>query len=251
MKCSAAGFPTLSPRSGTVSSRLMLLARLLLVGLVLAAGMTVARADGLTHSLPQDGSWVEYHSVLVAGGAETSGTVRLQSVGQVMEGKQPARWIELEMSPSDGNSPRVMYRMLIPEERLRDGVDPVDFVVRAWEQQGEAEPAATDSRALDRGFAGAMLHGPLEKTKKLKEVRTIPCQQGNLEATGIAGSRKIDLKNLEGELKSEIWRSGKVPFGTAVLKVELLDSAGTSVLRLNLTVNDFGADAEPLLPDLK
>ena len=228
-----------------------LLAGLATAVLLAAASPSRAVADGLVQKLPADGAWVEYHLVIVGGGNEIIGTLRLQSVGRETADDTPSRWIEIVMRPADEATPTTIYRMQIPEQRLTRGVDPVDFAARAWEKQGDGEPKPTDSRSLNRGFVGAFLHGPPQSAKKLTETRKIACQQGTLEASGIAGHRKLDLPNLQGTLKSQAWLHAKVPFGAAALTVELLDSQNRSTLRVELVVNDFGTGAEPLLPDLK
>jgi hypothetical protein len=208
-------------------------------------------ADGLIRKLPGNGAWVKYHAVLVGGGTEMIGSVDLRSVGTVVQNGEACRWIELEFHDGPEVEPTV-YKLLIPEKELRSGVDPVDHIVRAWEKTPDAEAKRIDDTAvLDRGFVGAFLHGPVEKPKKLDEVKQVPYQDGNLKCAGIHGDRPIEWPNFKATLRSTTWTNEKVPFGVAALIVELIDQNSESTLKVELTVSEFGMDAKSKLPNVE
>src|SRR5262245_3407124 len=102
---------------------------------VLCAGM--ARADGLLYQLPEDGSWVRFEAqyTFKAEGMEKpgqgTGTLTMASVGKVVEGSEPCRWIEFELKLKDIGPEQVLIRkLLIPEKYLKKGENATEHVVR-------------------------------------------------------------------------------------------------------------------------
>lgn len=209
------------------------------------------RADGLIRSVPEDGQWVKYHGRLSFAGMEATGTVTLRSVGTEDVDGKPARWVEVDMQLED--EPRDVYKMLIPEARLKAGVDPVDHVVRAWRRTGDDEPIRIEENAnLDFSFLGAMLHAPVKTTAREKSKKSFPWQRGTLEAASITGARKLDADGrVQGTLTATVWPHDEVPFGVAGLNVDVaLENGGSSVV-IELAVSDIGKDAKSVLPDRK
>lgn len=204
-------------------------------------------ADGIIVTLPEDGAWVEYHTTLKFDTTETIGKVVLRSVGTESFAGKDCRWIEIEMTA--GDDPRQIVKMLIPEENLAAGFDPVDHAVKVWRKTGEEDPEQIENAAVDLSFVGAMLHAPVKESEKLPE-REFAWQRGTFKASGGRGTRPIGDR-LEGTLTASTWKDAKVPFGVAGIRVVIKPEKSTSVLRLEMSVNDFGKDAKSALPDAR
>jgi hypothetical protein len=126
-----------------------------------------AYADGLIYRLPPDGTWVRYRGKQEATEAVTldgkrfpdftiESTLTLRSVGQVTTDGDKARWIELEwkIPPAEARTGRIIIlKMLIPEDDLRRGRDPLAgveelyFWDRDWEWKQEPEAGVKEKVA--------------------------------------------------------------------------------------------------------
>jgi hypothetical protein len=210
-------------------------------------------ADGLIRKLPKDGSWAKYHVTLKASNVDHSGTAVLRSVGAVVEKDKACRWIEVEFTPALAAQGAVtIYKLLIPEEHLKAGIDPFDHIVRAWEKEGDEKPRLLDDpSSLDRNLLGAVFHGPLDKEQPLAAEKEFPYQRGKLQTRGVSGRRRVEFDNLKGTLASTMWVHGDVPFGVAALDVEFRIDDNPEVLRIQLVIDDFGTGATSALPDAR
>jgi hypothetical protein len=95
----------------------------------------LAPADGLVFQLPPDGSWARY-AVKTDGEfaygdgpkqkLAITGTLTISSVGEMTRNEQKCRWIELKSeSETEGVYPKLVLKMLIPQDRLQRGQDPL------------------------------------------------------------------------------------------------------------------------------
>jgi hypothetical protein len=132
---------------------------MMLVGLALLLP-SASRADGLIYQLPPDGSWVRFagcgryygyeriRPANAAGKDDASlmpdeeyqggvGTFVLQSVGTADNDGEKCRWIEFKTEPpKEFKGGEEVWKMLIPERRLKEGSDPFDHIQKMYIKAG-------------------------------------------------------------------------------------------------------------------
>ena len=120
-----------------------------------------AIGDGLIFRLPADGTWARYATKtdgevsskeLPKMDLAMTGTLTLSSVGQATRSQQKCRWIELKSETKAKEAyPKLVLKMLIPEDRLKRGDDPLSHCVLTF-----FDPKPVDSKGIksyiDEGF---------------------------------------------------------------------------------------------------
>ena len=194
-------------------------------------------ADGLLYSLPKDGAWVLYdmHFVQVFGGAKGKpwiGTMKLSSVGRqalpLKDATQPrewARWIEFDAEGTiEGEPKRIVAKMLIPEQYLAEGKDPVPHIVKGWLLEDDR------TQSISKRTTGPL---PMFFAKPLSDVKTlepkeIECKLGKLKCRGLTGHQAYGDRGGKTKISYETRLHDKAPFGvvTTTIKMENRLSAG-------------------------
>ena len=138
--------------------------RKVVVALIAAGGGIIAGsvlADGLVFQLPPDGAWARYsvHTEGEFGDGKgpwqkvaTEGTLTISSVGAVTRNEQRCRWIELKSeSTAKGPYPKLVLKVLVPEERLGRGQDPLSHAVLTFFNPKPVDAKQMES-FIDEGF---------------------------------------------------------------------------------------------------
>ncbi len=205
-----------------------------------------ARADGLIQQLPEDGSWVrfevetQYFDPKTGKPRSTSpGSQTVSSVGKIAIDDEPCRMIELKTVrrlPDQQTGEEMdfvnVYKFVIPENRLKSGEDPLEYVEEGWAKapSNPAEPHVMTQLKLDlsrefRNFLWFELPGPLEDPRKL-DAETIECQAGKYTCDGVAGGAKGRLSpgphgGPEYQFQYETRTHKDVPFGVVRHRCEM------------------------------
>ena len=236
--------------------------------LAIALAPSAVNADGLFYQLPDDGNWVRYElagtGTEVAGEVSTfTGTLTLSSVGVSEVDGRKCRWIEIVQdgkAKRSGEPYQAVHKLLIQEENLVPGDEPLNHVVKAWYKHSQVGP---DARVIDdlqgRGARSLqsldfILHGPFESQRELEPVR-IESKLGELDCAGISAFDVLDLGNgVTMESNYIIRRHEKAPFGVVTMEGERrVRRAGEflGTMTMKMTLIDCGTDAQSILPDAK
>ena len=221
-------------------------------------GTATPRGDGLVYRLPKDGTWAQFdmRTLKRIGGAqqwEDQGTLRLASVGQVTEGGQSCRWIEMQCD-SDGRT--LVAKALIPEKYLGRGQDPLEHVLRGWIRQGNAKPKELKSpRDPLQSMLPVVLAPPLQDQRRL-EKKAVESKLGKLTCEGVTGYIRFEIASgpfRAGKMTMETRLHPKAPFGVVSSQwVFSLEQEGQAPREFttSLTLKDFGSKAKSELADL-
>ena len=189
-----------------------------------------------------------------------TGTFTLSSVGTCVVDGRKCRWIEVtEDGKSDGKAYTSTQKLLIPEDDLAKGKEPLRDVLKAWTKDSADGNNAREIADLD-GAAGQsylqnsfayILHGPFNSESELPAAR-IESKLGALECNGIAAFERTIVREIGIESSYTIRLHEKAPFGVVSWEVETkvkragqLISTGT----LKLKLIDFGNHAKSAIPE--
>jgi hypothetical protein len=239
---------------------------------------SLARADGLIYKLPEDGTWATYQmdTTMSVGDVvleKVNSTIRVASVGKVMENDKLCRWIEIsgktrretKLHAPEGET-RVVVRkpidkVLIPEEHLGKGKTPLDHFIRGWKrrsEKGERQKMSSLSSNNRRALT-LILSDPLRDAKPLPRVE-VESKLGKVLCNGVAGSLDIDLMSRTRRAMLEDRLHADAPFGLVsshgYFETELMQEVGEikeGIVRVewDITLSDFGDNATSEMPDAK
>ncbi|MBI3866319.1 MAG: hypothetical protein HY290_30940 [Planctomycetia bacterium] len=223
------------------------------------ANLPAARADGLIHQLPADGSWVQFdmtgEGVRPNGqvSVKIKGTVTVKSVGREPVDGADCRWIELEMvmeGERGGGQPEgrtSFIKLLIPEKHLAAGQNPLDHVKKAWKKEGKDG----NSVALDLTGNGApevkrmdeLLNAGIASSEKKGDVE-ISVPAGKFRCTHLKGQESQAGGAVDVEIQT--WLANDVPFGVAAYRHSKMrksngQSQGGRSMELKLSKSGTGA----------
>ena len=216
-------------------------------------------ADGLIHKLPEDGTRVTYKTEFKSTPAPPPGfkaTVTLSSVGKVMHEGKACRWLELGFITELNELKRAQYfKLLIPEDQLKKGGDPLTTMVRGYVKHGNGEAKKTTREATADPIKGPQplfFGGPLEDAKPLEKT-TLKTGLGDLECAGHSGTYSMKKDETTFTAKIQSLAHEKVPFGVAQLAIEFALKEGDREQKgsLTLTVEKVSTGATSELPDSK
>jgi hypothetical protein len=244
----------------------------------------VASADGLIFQLPPDGTWAtfagEFEAKFSAVGitpkgkvempeqkVTIKGTLTVSSVGAVERNELNCRWIELKTeSKIEGGQKTDVLKMLIPEEYLVRGQDPLAHSVLTFFSPKEADKAGLlDEEGFNRiqyeiDRVRLSFPKPLENAKIVKG-ETVKTDAGVFEnCEVITGTTSYDgplaadgRMHLKGTYRIVV--HPKAPFGVVALESQnegrelsstsIVSLAGTAKFKLTKT----GKGAVSDLPD--
>ena len=197
--------------------------------LLLAAASKVA-ADGLITQLPDDGSWAEFELklILTENGEkrEPSAYLRLSSVGHDEHQGVKCRWVELQLSRIEPSQSDEVTKILVPEESLKSGKLTATNVIRGWRKSGDEEATQLDKDQprLKIGPLAMLLSDsssdsqkPENEEVKVEGLGALACEK----TTGKHDLPMSESENLPADIT--LWRNSKAVFGTAKLRVHILD----------------------------
>ncbi len=231
--------------------------RLTLAAVFVAATAIPATAAGLLDKLPADGSKVVYDMTLSSkrGDREMkiSGTLAVSSVGRSKVDDKNCRWIEIVMTMSfRGMERTTIAKILVPEDELGAGKNPIANIKKGWLKRGDGEATAIkpdDKKSL--GPLPVFFPGPLSDVKKLGSAK-IKTGLGTLDCQGISGTRNIKQGTTELHVQYETRMTDKSPYGIASgnFKVkETRNGMERPSTTMEFTLKEIGKNAKSTLPD--
>ena len=254
------------PHPSETKERRDMLSRLLCCSLAMLALLpTNAVAEGLLYQLPVDGVWARFEMVQThwKTSGNSIGTLTVSSVGTEEIDGRKCRWIEIDYDTKGWRSPiRNVYKLLIPEEHLGKGGEPLKHVVKAWYKDGKGNPTENKNLYVLVGAArykllDSFFHGPFGSATEL-EAAAIESQLGKLDCKGIAVNETTRLEEelLDGAIYS-IRLHEKAPFGVVlwerklhwVLRTRDGPIQGWETTKLKLAAT--GIDAKSAMPEAR
>ena len=240
----------------------------------LSFGADCLLAQSYMTKIPVDGSWAKYterheldRDTDKAESWELEVTIRC--VGTSYDEMETLRWIEIEfVDRSDtGRYQRKVYKMLIPEEHLGPGKDPVGNIRKMWYchenrpgvlNPGELKPS--DNYSLQSELRH-FLTPPLKDKKRLPK-KQVSIGESELDCSGTSGSLKMKYNekgDSVGFYTISTYSNDSSPFGlvysvTDIVCVSFRHKREGDVSyksRVTRTLVESGKNAESVLPDCK
>jgi hypothetical protein len=174
----------------------------------------------------------------------------MASVGELVEGGEPCRWIELRIDATEGGVKKFWIRkLLIPVRYLQVGQDPTRHVIRGWTLQ---EDRGVEPAEPVHGRWPAFLAGPLADERRLPDTTLTVPVLGRVEAPGVTGWIEYDEGPLHTRVTFETRIHPRAPFGVVASRIIFDVSGGEGTpyridSRVRLTAMGTGATSE--LPD--
>lgn len=232
------------------------------------ATSSISHAEGLLYALSEDGSWVSFEMVGTATDPESKdpdkieGTITMSSVGVEIIDGQRCRWIEIAgESTLNGKEFISADKLLIPEEHLAKGKDPIKHVLRLWTKHSQidgGQPFQTEDLSgkaaqIRLQSLTVFLHGPfLGRIDKLSP-EVIETKLGKLACKGVRSNE--DLMYRDGRSKQwsySIRLHEQAPFGVVAWDGKVIvQSPGQQPVTQtqSLKLKDFGKNAKSLIPN--
>lgn len=232
---------------------------------IIALLSSVASAEGLLYQLPDDGHWVRFEMIVSKWKtpAKSVGKLTLSSVGTEQIDGRKCRWIEIDFDTNWRAQPnKYVCKLLIPEEHLGTGKDPLKHLLKACVKKNDAAPLEGEDLhdllgPVQHNFVGYLLHGPFKTEEKL-EATDIDSHFGKLNCHGI---RAIDgTLTPDGLLNGSVYvirLHDKSPFGVVTMEHEskkilnLRDGPTETWEKIVFKVADAGVDAKSKIPPAK
>ncbi|GAB4138728.1 MAG: hypothetical protein Tsb009_07110 [Planctomycetaceae bacterium] len=220
-------------------------------------------ADGLIYSLPKDGSKVIYEMKANKSDKNTNrdfdGTISIASVGSETVDNQKCRWIEVGLTMNfNGQSRKVVSKMLITESDIGKGKIPLANIKRAWIRIRNKTEKLEDVFGRKGGPLPAFLSGPLTDVKK-SSTEQIATPAGKFPGHRLAGKTSYvqgnDNREDEFKVEYDLRLSEKVPFGVAAAKITIQEFVQKmrldDTITLDLKLKSISKNAKSELPDSK
>ena len=220
-------------------------------GFLMSHSCPMARgAEPLIQTLPEDGSWVQFHVNLKIGAQASTPTWILKSVGKKEVAEIPCRWIEMHSKQGERNE--VIFKCLIAESEFGKGKNPLANALNVYRKLGEQPVAEVPNLAAADPALALILSGPAE-AKPLEMKESVELQDGRVECDVITGKNKSEIGNIRIEIVHRLLQSDKVPFRLAGAKFEIdADVAGNKFAgTAELTLNKVGKDAKSELDSVE
>lgn len=216
--------------------------------------------SGLIYQLPTDATRVNFDMVATVerNGRQSSpnkGTISISSVGKKTVNGVQCRWIEFAIGMDRDDPERskpAISKLLIPEEKLRTGADPINYIFEGYSQSSaQREARAVGPRILPQdGPLYALLPG------QMKDIKTIPSKSiktslGTLECQGLAGHIDFKERGQDITISYEIYRHEKAPFGVVAYHMQIENKKNGKTTRkanMNLTLRDVEENVQSEMP---
>lgn len=249
--------------------------------IVLVLSSCDVSADGLVFQAPRDGQWVQYNFADTKVNTDgtvvnTVGTLKLTALNTTETNGMSCRWIELVvLAEQKGKSFSHVVKLLVSESDLAAGKNPLQSIVKWWRQtpvtigapreliftKSQAFPTR-DARFLDS--LQLLLHGPSRDAKSMKAIQIDSGKNGRMHCKGVVYNRTAETAGASIASAFTVRLHDRVPFGVVtfaadrvftrddvISRDDLFSSPFTkpSIVRIRLTLADFGTDGKSLLPD--
>lgn len=234
---------------------------------IAALGLAVSAAragGGLLQTLPKDGSWAKYYVELKNSAQpkeNTTGILKIASVGRVAENGEDCRWIELDFrGEQNGMKNSQVLKLLLREKDLRAGSKATIQPVRGYMQEDDGKPKELiEANAVLVRLFTTLVAGRATETKPEKQGRTVDSLRGRLKIAE-AETGKLTFRpdenaadGLKFHIRQSLWKHKNVPFGVAAMRlaVEAREKQKTTqTMRFTFDVQDYRTSgARSVLPN--
>jgi hypothetical protein len=202
----------------------------------------------LIQTLPEDGSWVKFDLRLEGPNIDQTLTWTVRSVGNFQQAGKDLRCIETDLSGGTDLSPSV-HRLLVPVEAFGENKHPLERAVKMWFFRGMEAPQAASGLEAD-AITAFFLGGPTSDVKKLAESEVVKWQRGELNCTAYTGQSKRMVNTALFDSDWKVLRHPEIPFGLAGLTLKINPGNPGEEIKVTMTLQDHGKNAEPALPSL-
>lgn len=253
------------------------------VSLVVAVcAQSAVHGAGVFQVLPKGSAWATYHFRIVNPNTETTGTFTYSLLARKIVKGKAYRKLQYKMTVTSTDKPQtIVMQALVPEKELLTthgfGTALRSVIVFADGKRREADSFSTIERKLPLNLrrtgvfvlAASGFYRDAGKAGKPQTppAKTVDYQRGKLTSDkGVFGpfvfTQKVPVVN-NGKEKAApfvmrsnltVWRSAKVPFGTAVITLKeswSIDGMLQGTKTVECTVIDFGTGTKNLLPGEK
>src|SRR5579872_5335444 len=117
--------PTHHRRAGMPSRRIVPMVLVLTI-----IGQSLASAEPLIQTLPDDGEWVQFHVTLNVAGQMSTPVWTVKSVGKKQIAGAAYRWIEMQSKQGERNE--VIFKCLVAEEEFGKGKNPLAHALQVF-----------------------------------------------------------------------------------------------------------------------
>jgi hypothetical protein len=221
-----------------------------LVVFLFAFRPSLACAEPIIQTLPEDGAWVRYHVNLSVAGQATTPAWTVKSVGKKDVAGVAHRWIELQSKQQDRNE--IAFKCLVAETEFGKGKNPLAHALQVFVKYADQEPREVESIAAADTALALILAGPAE-AKKLDAKESVEMQSGRIECDVYTGTAKSEIGTAKVELTYRLLKSDKIPYGLAGAKFQIeADLAGNKLAgSAELSLKETGKDAKSELPTIE
>lgn len=204
-------------------------------------------ADETFNQLPEDGTWSKYYvTVTGPGGLNLNIEMTLSSVGKTQANGKDCRWIEmLSVNAADGTRHNV-FKMLIPEEELKQGPFARSDVIRAWaaEMENSVQAASGDGLAP----VSFLFPDNLDDPQLSDEKETIDWQRGKIACQVLTGTSDSRLGTQDINIDHRYLLAPDIPFGLGGF-TSALHFGPDNTITVQARLLDTGTEAKSALPN--
>lgn len=215
--------------------------------LALLLAHSAPAADTTFAQLPEDGAWSKFY-VTVSGPNNLNLTIEmtLSSVGKTQATGKDCRWIEMASVNAGSGERYNVFKMLIPEDALKEGPFGPSDAIRAWaaEMDNSAQAVSADGLAP----VSFLFPDTLDDAQRLDEQETVDWQRGQLECAVLTGTSDSRLGTQDIEIEHRYLLAAEIPFGLGGFRSVIQFDNGTTI-NVDARLLDTGAGAVSALPN--
>jgi hypothetical protein len=222
--------------------------RILAVAVLGVLPLTAAADDDGFDQLTEDGSWAKFYVTVRGTNNDVNLNVEftLSSVGKVQENGKDCRWIEMLSNNADDGTRFNLFKLLIPEEALKQGPLGRADALRAWAAEMEnAVQAASGDELAPVSF---LFPDNLNDAQRPDEKETVDWQRGKLECAVLTGTSTTQLGTQDIKIEHRYLLAPEVPFGMGGFK-SAVHFAPDTVFHIEARLLDAGTGAASALPN--
>jgi hypothetical protein len=239
--------------------RLYVIASMLVLILVVPAP---SWAEGILSRVPEDGAWAKFDIEGKGTGSDgkvqvtVKGTQTVRCVGVQEVDGEPCRWIEVDTDSRfervgrEAGSLHEIFKLLIAEKYLVEGMDPREGIRIAFQKQGDSpvkrlELQGADARQIES--MDELFHAPFEPLRSLPIEKVVAAGK-DWECRGVEGRRATDAENFSTVTRLH----NDAPFGVVTYtydKQRLRDGKQAGGRSMNWKLTEIGTGAVSALPD--
>lgn len=205
------------------------------------------QAEESFDQLPEDGSWAKFY-VTVRGPNNPDLNVEftLSSVGKVQENGQDCRWIEMLSADAGTGARHNVFKLLIPEQALKQGPMGRSDALRAWAAEMENAVQAASGNGL--APVSFLFPDSLDDPQRPDEKETVDWQRGKLECPVLTGGSTTQLGTQDVKIEHRYLLAPEVPFGLGGFR-SVLNFGPDNSITVEARLLDTGTGAVSALPN--